>query len=73
MAHKKIFWQIFPAYIFVVAASLTVVLFFSTNQVAKLSIQQKENDLEALALVISERVSLGDISEVGAYCDKVSK
>ena len=69
MNHKKIFWQIFPAYIFIVVMSLVVVLFFSTAKVKKLSIEQKQKDLESMAMLVAERVPFADESDIDKYCE----
>ncbi len=73
MSHKKIFSQIFPAYIFIVVMSLGVVLFFSTREVRKLSIEQKQKGLEMMAMLVAERVPLAAESQIDNYCETMGK
>ncbi len=71
MKQHKIFWQIFPAYIAVVVASLVVVLYFSTNEIQKLNLRQKQRYLASMADVIAERVAIMSDDQIHGYCKSV--
>ena len=71
MRQKKIFWQIFPALITVVAVSLAVVLYFSAKEIKKLSIEQKKQHFETIATVVAERVSHMPESKIQTYCEQM--
>ena len=71
MAHKRIFWQIFPAYMVVAVLSILTVLFFSTKEIEKQNLLQMQKDLEAMARLVADRVSIAEESRIDAYCDKL--
>ncbi len=73
MPNKKIYWQIFPAYITVIIIAIAAVLFFSSREIRKQTIEEKQNDLEIAARVIAERVSLIENDDIDKYCDQIGK
>ena len=73
MRQKKIFWQIFPALIAVVAVSLAVVLYFSAKEIRKLGIEQKRQHFETIATVVAERVSHMPAGDIQSYCEQMGE
>lgn len=73
MKRRKIFWQIFPAYIAVVIASLAAVLYFSAKEINDLSLQEKQRNLTAMAKIVAERVSVMQEAGIQDYCKDIGE
>lgn len=71
MARKKIFWQIFPTFFAVIVLSIITVLFFATKEIERQNLLQTQNDLESMAILVAERVSLSEVEEIDLYCDEL--
>lgn len=57
MARKKLLWQIYPLYLFLIIASLVAVSFYASYQMKRVYHEEIASELEARAYLIEDQIS----------------
>jgi len=57
MARRRIFWKLYPSYLFIIFLSVVVVAWYAVNSMADQYLEQLAADLEARARLIDESIS----------------
>ncbi|MFZ0242146.1 MAG: ATP-binding protein [Desulfobacterales bacterium] len=55
--HKRLIWQLYPAYLLIILGSLVAVTWYASNELGRFYLEQTENDLAARALLLKDQVT----------------
>jgi two-component system phosphate regulon sensor histidine kinase PhoR len=77
MQRKPLLWQLFPSYLLIMVFSLGAVAWYASRALPGLYVQQKRENLEAIARVIDAQIhtayEVGDFSQVDALCKQLGR
>ncbi|MBU1470301.1 MAG: PAS domain-containing protein [candidate division Zixibacteria bacterium] len=73
MARRRMFWQLFPAFLLITLASVVAVAWYSTNELREFQLDDVANNLEARASLVQSQVLTAVLenraSDVDSVCD----